>query len=606
MKTKGTDQPRLWLRSALIAVLLLTGCSDSQPLDDTASNKIPEIHFKIDALAASFKVKLANIDATDPCAALNGAKWACLNLQFSDGNTLLLEGSVQTTASGFCGQAELTAEVDALPTANISNASFELLNDTSSCINTTPIDFNGARIGSSTLTESKLLDDGTTAHTLLFLVDNHINEVAIAAGKARYFHTATPLPSGGVFIAGGNDESGEPTDKNLYFAPQTSTLITTENLRCPRSQHQAAFISSATPPTSLSPAVADKVLIVGGQGNCEGNETRIEVYDPATASMSYLHDDNGNHVGLPQAMINHRLTLLAGSNELLIVGGEDPTTHEPISCAFFSLDLETLQLNNIDVDCTTAQPLADHALFTFEEAGIDFGVALSGINDNQWLDTSYETKIYFYGNDLLDVIPEIGDLANSPRHLATALRLADNLWALVGGRYYDSGGSLLEIRNDLVTVGLQIPFTKQEAATMMQPRFGMEEVMLSDEDNLDNLATHLLVGGGEAESIGSTESSQSSDALEYLLSENGGADLCFLPATATNPADPTGPKKSMRLMQRRFAHTATQLDNGTVFIFGGVDGGLDGTTVGAIATDSDRIVASMEVMPNPAPPTSCP
>ncbi len=84
---------------------------------------------------------------------------------------------------------------------------------------------------------------------------------------ARYFHTATLLPSGKVLVAGGFNGSSGPLSSAELYDPATGSWSSTGSLTTAREQHTATLLSSG------------KVLVAGGLSS-SGSLSSAELYDP--------------------------------------------------------------------------------------------------------------------------------------------------------------------------------------------------------------------------------------------------------------------------------------------------------------------------------------
>ena len=120
--------------------------------------------------------------------------------------------------------------------------------------------------------------------------------------QARVLHTATPLPSGKVLIAGGYGDS--PLDSGEIYDPATGTFTNTDSMGQAHYRHTETLLSNG------------KVLIVGGSGGGVGQVDSAELYDPDTGTFTIMGNmDQGRHL--------HTATLLS-NGKVLITGGVGP------------------------------------------------------------------------------------------------------------------------------------------------------------------------------------------------------------------------------------------------------------------------------------------
>jgi hypothetical protein len=119
---------------------------------------------------------------------------------------------------------------------------------------------------------------------------------------ARYFHTATLLPSGEVLVAGGNDVNGSPLASAELYNPAKGAWSVTGSMATGRGEGSTA---------TLLPN--GKVLVVGGtdiNGFCLD---AAELYNPSTGRWTSTGSMN-------QPRCHHTATLLSNGN-LLVAGG---------------------------------------------------------------------------------------------------------------------------------------------------------------------------------------------------------------------------------------------------------------------------------------------
>lgn len=185
--------------------------------------------------------------------------------------------------------------------------------------------WSGACAGTATCSVTM---SATKAVTANFIASAWTSSGPLAVGRSS--HTATPLPSGQVLVAGGYN-GGVLASAELY-APSNGTFSSTASMATPRRYHTATLLDSG------------KVLIVGGQSD-SGNSSDLssaELYDPASGTFA----STGS---LAIARFSHTATLLP-SGKVLVSGG---------------VCWSTLTL---DYSCITAE-LYDPATGTFSATG---------------------------------------------------------------------------------------------------------------------------------------------------------------------------------------------------------------------------------------------
>ena len=129
---------------------------------------------------------------------------------------------------------------------------------------------------------------------------------AFSTATDRSYHTATLLPNGKVLVAGGEDEDwGNLANADLYD-PATGTWIPTGNLNTARNSHTATLLPNG------------KVLVAGGyKYDVNGNKVPLasaELYDPATGHWAATGS-------MEMARSGHTATLLPNGKVLVAGGG---------------------------------------------------------------------------------------------------------------------------------------------------------------------------------------------------------------------------------------------------------------------------------------------
>jgi hypothetical protein len=137
----------------------------------------------------------------------------------------------------------------------------------------------------------------------------------LGSGKARAFHTTSPLPDGRVLLAGGEalvQAAQEDLASTLIIDardPQNATFGDGPVMLTPRALHTATTLADG------------RILVAGGEGNAPGGYLdALELFDPnagtfASAGASLLHARGG-----------HSAFLLDGGADVLIAGGQNAST----------------------------------------------------------------------------------------------------------------------------------------------------------------------------------------------------------------------------------------------------------------------------------------
>lgn len=169
---------------------------------------------------------------------------------------------------------------------------------------------------------------GATTSTSSAEVYDPVSESWGAGGSmtvARSFHTATRLPDGRVLVAGGlGDTSPTPTAElfNPLAAP-ASAWTAAPSLAGARSQHAAAALADG------------RVLVTGGLGADGAPTTSVEIFDPAANGGA------GAWIAGPSlalARARHTATTLR-DGRVLVIGGTTCASPPPAACPAATVEL---------------------------------------------------------------------------------------------------------------------------------------------------------------------------------------------------------------------------------------------------------------------------
>jgi hypothetical protein len=158
---------------------------------------------------------------------------------------------------------------------------------------------------------------------------------ALSLGTARALHTATLLPSGEVFVAGGVDSTGNAIGATALLTP--TSVIEGPALLNPRVGHTATLLNNGT------------VLISGGQTSATATSAleTTEIYDPLAGSMA-----NGPALTAARSEQIAVEFFEAGAEKVLVAGGTNGVT--PLATAEI-LDVATEKFTAL------AAPMAEPA-----------------------------------------------------------------------------------------------------------------------------------------------------------------------------------------------------------------------------------------------------
>jgi hypothetical protein len=228
--------------------------------------------------------------------------------------------------------------------------------------------------------------------------------------QARNEHTATPLSSGLVLIAGGRGLNGEAATAELYN-PATSAFTTTGTLNTPRDTQTATLLNDNT------------VLIAGGE-NSSGTAVAVaELYNSTTGVFTTTGSLNTASIGQTATLLN--------TGQVLIAGGYSVNFVEAL--ARTELYNPTTKLFTTSGNMSTPRALFGASLLANGNV-----LLVGGIDNNN--DTLASADLY---NATTRTFSIAGDL-NDARVYPTAALLPDGAVLIVGGNDandYDLGSA---------------------------------------------------------------------------------------------------------------------------------------------------------------------
>ncbi|HEY2743852.1 MAG TPA: kelch repeat-containing protein, partial [Polyangia bacterium] len=274
--------------SAAGGVIIAGGLGKFGPLDDV---------YAIDPTSSSAIGKLPT------------PRWAAASAPLAGGSLVVIGG--YTTSDGMGGGTLATDALVVGPTGSV--ASVTLPSPRAFAV-ATPLGGNGSTFlvsggvdATGTALDSALLFD---ASAMSFSMLAPTGDGRAAMQTPRVGHTATALPSGDVFVYGGNDGHESVANFELYSASAGGFIDTHVFNLVPRQRQSAVALPDGT------------LVLAGGESSPQPLATPSAVLDPlvyhpaATGDMGILEDDLADSTARAEASLT---ALIDGS--LLYVGG---------------------------------------------------------------------------------------------------------------------------------------------------------------------------------------------------------------------------------------------------------------------------------------------
>ncbi len=288
-------------------------------------------------------------------------------------------------------------------------------------------------------------------------------------GGARYYHTATLLPTGTVLMGGGDDDTSITLSSSELYDPATMSFIPGGSMVAARSSYTATLLPDG------------KLLMAGGYNNSTGILSSSELYDSATGNFILTGE-------MMTGRTRHTATLLP-SGKVLMAGGE-----------------------NSSIGTLSSAELYDPATGLFTSAG-----DMTALRADQSATLLFDGKVLLAGGGSADLYdPEMGTFTptgsmKTARYSHTATLLPSGKVLISGG--YDNSSNMMNSAELYDPVMGSFDFTGS-----------MVEAHALHTATLLPTGKVLIVGGGSAELY---------DPATGIFSQNGGTTTVRFGHTAT-------------------------------------------------------------------------
>jgi hypothetical protein len=290
---------------------------------------------------------------------------------------------------------------------------------------------------------------------------------------ARYSHTATLLPNGGVLMAGGFGDTSDcqgvgaqaQNTAELYDANKGSFSVT-GNMSIPRGGHTATMLTDG------------KVLIAGGadQGVGGAGSATAELYDPSIGAFTQAGS-------MAVARFRHTATLLK-NGQVLITGGVPLDSSIPTSTA--ELYDPATGIFTTTGGMSTARE--EHAATLLDDGTVLITGGQSPVMNSNNLQLTATAEIY---NPTTGLFAPTGSMTEA-RNLHTATLLMDGTVLIAGGGNNSATAELYDLTPNSFTKtgGMEFGRAGHTATAMSLP---------------DGIFCVLVVGGGSLNPIATAE-----------------------------------------------------------------------------------------------------
>lgn len=311
----------------------------------------------------------------------------------------------------------------------------------------------------------------------------------------RTHHTATSLPSGDIFVAGGFDAAQAAVAQTEIFCPDDvcgaeGAFTVGPTLLAARGSHTATLVGG-------------KVLLTGGASSyaTSGGLASAELYDPAQAPPN----DIVSVPALSTPRVGHTATLLPSGTTVLVAGGDaaSPSTAEVFDATTATFG-PALTMNARRRFHVAALAGNNHVLLAGGDSGIPNTVALS------------TAELYDPVNAEFHPIP---NTMTANRAYATATPLSDGTVLIVGGTNlqgaYSPTADLFTPMADSGTFATQaIVLQVGRAGHTATPLVGQSTILIAGGYNPSQVADGGVLRATEIFVLGQLSSQLASDLQE--------------------------------------------------------------------------------------------
>ncbi len=343
-----------------------------------------------------------------------------------------------------------------------------------------------------------------------------------AMAQARAHATATLLPNGKVFFAGGQDPNGVAQSGVEVYDPASGQFTFVGLMSSARRLHTATLMDNGN------------VLIAGGIDNKGNVLNSAEIFDPVSQTLTLLAS------AIHDSRASHSATML-DNGQVLIAGGQDATAIVNTAEIYDPTQAQFICVGGVSATPPLCSPSMNDSRMGHTATLLgDGSVLVVGGEDNSGLLTNSSER--FMPADPTNAgsgVFKSGGLMSDVRFGHTAALLNDGTVLIAGGNDGFDVVPTAEIYNPTTSQFALTGSSGSGATIMTTPRANHTATLLSD-------GTVALVGGVD----------------------NSGNSLAS--ADIYDPGNGTFSALATRMSQARAFHTANLLASGLVLIAGGV------------------------------------